>query len=122
MTYTKKQLMSLPKRLHEDGETGNIYDSIIILNSKKKYKYCSGLAVFIVIGCIKGEPIEIINDYCNSIFWKNDDEALRRYVPLKMYKEYPSGAVRFFGHFIKFKIGDISDTVEIQIIEQSEQK
>lgn len=119
MAYTKKQLMSLPKRLHE---AGNIYDSIIILNSKKKYKYCSSSAVFIVIGCIKGEPTEIINDYCNFIFWKNDDEALRRYVPLKMFMEYPSTAVCFFGDFVKFKIGDISDAVEIQIIEQSERK
>lgn len=114
MSYTRKQLMSLPKRLHEDGETGNVYDSIIILNSRKKHD--SGWANFIVIGAIKGEPTEIISDYCDSIFWKNDHGELRKYNALRIDMSYPSGAVHFFG-CIRFKIGYISSTVEIQIIE-----
>jgi hypothetical protein len=112
MTYTKKQLMNLPKISHE---TINIYDSIFILNSGKKHD--SGWANFYVIGGIEGKPTEIISDRCDSIFWQNCQGEFRKYVPLHMDMEYPSGAVQFFG-CMRFKIRNIGDTVEIQIIEK----
>lgn len=116
MAYTKKQLMNLPKVSREIiQEPKNIYDSIFILNSRKKHD--SGWANFYVIGGIEGKPTEIISDCCDSICWKNDQGELRKYNALQMDMEYPSGVVQFFGN-VRFKIGYLGDTVEIQIIEK----
>ena len=104
---TRKSLLQLPKRNYNSKST---YNSIIILNSRKKHE--SGYSVMYIVGCIDNEPIEIIANYCDSIDWEFNG--------LKLGTDmlYPSGLVQFFGINCKLEVGLSLSTTYIKLIKR----
>ena len=106
---TRKSLLQLPKRNYNIKST---YDSIIIVNSRKKHD--SGYSIMYIVGCIDNEPIEIIGNYCDSIDWQFN--SLKVGVDML----YPSGLVRFFGINCKLEVGFSVSTTYIKLIKEGE--
>lgn len=106
---TRKSLLQLPER---EWDTKSIYDSIILINSRKKNN--SGYTIMYIVGCINNKPIEIISDYCDTINWQFNG--------LKLGTDmlYPSGLTRFFGVDCKIEVGASLSTTCIKLIKKAE--
>ena len=103
--YSHKELMALP---HRKWDKESIYDSVIVISTRRKHD--SGWAVMSIIGIVGGKPQEQAVARCDHIEWKlpsmvtfgddqftmgqmNTDCALR------------SGGVHFWARKMRFKVG-----------------
>lgn len=102
---TKKSLSRLPKRT---WDIESVYDSIIIINSKRKHE--SGYAIMYIVGCIDCKPVEIIEGCCDSIHWIFNN------LMFGTDMLYPSGLIHFFGIDCKLKVGCSDSTIDIELI------
>ncbi len=107
INITKKSLLELPKR---EWNKTTIYDSIILINSKKRHS--SGYAIIYIIGCINQKPIEIIKGSTDSIDWNFNG--------LKFGTDmlYPSGLIHFFGIDCRFEVDMALSSTSIDLIEK----
>lgn len=100
--YSKKELLELPQR---DWETESCYDSVSFVNTKMKHD--SGYNQFAIIGCNKGEPVEIAG-YMDDF----------RLDPFQVNIQYPSiavdcsmkGVFRLHSESHKIKVGSNTST------------
>lgn len=106
---SKKSLLQLPKRARD---ANSIYDSIILINSRKKHE--SGYAIMYIVGCIDCKPVEIIEGCCDSIHWIFNN------LMFGTDMLYPSGLIHFFGIDCKLKVGQSLSTIIIELIKEGE--
>lgn len=100
-----KELLKLPKK--QFGKT-TIYDSIVVINTKRKHD--SGWALMAIIGLDETQkPIEIAA-YCDDIHWEFNGLSFKN----DMF--YPSGIIHFWSNKAKFEVGASLSTTDIKLL------
>ena len=107
INITKKSLLQLPKRAQNKT---TIYDSIVLINSRKKHD--SGYAIMYIVGYINLKPVEIIRGSTDSIIWNLNG--------LHLYTDmfYPSGLIHFFNFDCKIEVSEALSTTFVNLIKK----
>lgn len=108
-----KELKKLPRR-----ELDNIskYDSLLVINSKKKHE--SGFALMYIIGVINGEPKEIAA-CCDDIRWYVKPINIGIIPGLRTDMYHPSGIIHFWCPDSDFQVGYSLSSIDIEIIKKN---
>lgn len=85
MKQTRKQLLSLPVRKWDDESP--TYDSLLVLSDGKVHD--SGWGLITIIGCVGKEPVEIITNCSDDVWWHLNQEP-------RMDCALPSRAMHFW--------------------------
>jgi hypothetical protein len=100
-----KELRKLPLA---DCKAKTIYDSIILVNTRKKHD--SGYALMAIIGLDeKQKPIEIVG-FCDDVKWNFNGLTFSN----DMF--YPSGVIHFWSTEAKFAVGPCFSTTDIMLL------
>ncbi len=100
-----RELLKLPRR---EWNKETAYQSILVVNTKRKHE--SGWGLMAIIGLDnKREPIEIAA-YCDDIYWNLNGLSFRN----DMF--YPSGIIHFWSREANFKVGESLSSTEITLI------
>lgn len=106
---TEKYLLSLPERHWNEEST---YDSILLLPSE--FIHDSGYRSFVLIGCLKHLPIEIVTRNADDLNWIYPSP---RYVSTDLKSEClkQSKAIHFWSREFKFTVGCALSSIYITI-------
>jgi hypothetical protein len=98
----RKELLSLPVK---PWDATRLYDTILIVPTRKKHD--SGYMCMAVVGCIKGEPIEVAG-YPDDVGWITTSD-------LRMDMTYPGGVAQMWGRG-KFEVSFGYSSLDIKFI------
>lgn len=112
---SRKELLALPTRKW-DAE-GVEYDSLVLLSTRKKHD--SGYAMIAIIGCRKGEPVEIAAQCCDDVEWVLP-EPIRRgdflFGQVRMDCSMKNGALHVWSNdAVAFRVGRALSSTSVKV-------
>lgn len=109
--WTRSELLSLPVREFESAPTW--YDSLLILNNRRKHE--SGWGMISVIGILRGTPIEQATCSADDLNWYIKPSHSKLLPQMRTDCIYPAGALHFWGRGLRFAVGWPTSSIDITV-------